>query len=88
MEHIETITTPDVNGLMHVQVPAKWAGRALRIRVEMEDAGAPDTEKTMRKADAIAAMARLAARGGIKGIDDPVAWQRAIRVDRPLPGRE
>jgi antitoxin component of MazEF toxin-antitoxin module len=26
--------------------------------------------------------------GAYKSIVDPVAWQRAIRKDRPLPGRE
>ena len=31
---------------------------------------------------------RIAARGGIKSIPDPARWQREIRQDRPLPGRE
>lgn len=26
--------------------------------------------------------------GSYKDVRDPVAWQRAIRKDRPLPGRE
>ncbi len=26
--------------------------------------------------------------GSLKSIKDPVAWQREIRKDRPLPGRE
>ena len=30
----------------------------------------------------------LAALGGIKSIPDPVAWQREMRKDRPLPGRD
>jgi len=30
---------------------------------------------------------KLAELGGID-IDDPIAWQREIRKDRPLPGRE
>ena len=34
------------------------------------------------------ALARLAAAGGIKSIPDPSAWQREIRRDRPLPGRD
>jgi hypothetical protein len=36
----------------------------------------------------VEALERLAALGGIKSIPDPVAWQREIRKDRPLPGRE
>ena len=31
---------------------------------------------------------RLAAMNAFSYIDDPVAWQREQRVDRPLPGRE
>jgi hypothetical protein len=34
------------------------------------------------------ALERLAARNAFAEIEDPVAWQREIREDRPLPGRE
>jgi hypothetical protein len=37
---------------------------------------------------AFAALQRIADRGGIPSIPDPVAWQREIRQDRPLSGRE
>ncbi|HEY1835387.1 MAG TPA: hypothetical protein VGG13_01035 [Candidatus Saccharimonadales bacterium] len=37
--------------------------------------------------DLQAATAAAAPRG-LAGIKDPVAWQREIRKDRPLPGRE
>jgi len=37
---------------------------------------------------AMAALERIAENGGIQSIVDPVAWQREIRKDRPLPGRE
>ena len=36
---------------------------------------------------AVAALREIAKRGGT-GIKDPVAWQREIRKDRPLPGRD
>lgn len=42
----------------------------------------PDVEKMVE------ALEGLAALGGIKSIPDPVAWQREIRKDRPLPGRD
>ena len=35
---------------------------------------------------AVASLQKIANRGGT-GITDPVAWQRKIRKDRPLPGR-
>lgn len=34
------------------------------------------------------ALEDLAALGGIKSIPDPVAWQREMRKDRPLGGRD
>jgi hypothetical protein len=46
--------------------------------------GKPDGEKM---AAALQALQAIADRGGIKSIKDPVKWQRAIRKDRPLPGR-
>lgn len=50
-----------------------------------------DKPKSQSKADvhrAVAALQAIADRGGIKSIPDPVKWQREIRKDRPLPGRE
>jgi len=38
--------------------------------------------------EAIRAMERIQRRGGIASIPDPVEWQREIRRDRPLPGRD
>jgi len=40
-----------------------------------------------RGRDMAAALAEIAARGGVPGVPDPSAWQREIRQDRPLPGR-
>jgi len=34
------------------------------------------------------ALERLAAINALSHIEDPVEWQREIRKDRPLPGRE
>lgn len=33
-------------------------------------------------------MERMSARNSLSGIRGPAAWQREIRRDRPLPGRE
>lgn len=57
------------------------------VEPESARAGA-DTEDRRRREDALAALDRIAARGGIAGIPDPIAWQREQRNDRPLPGRE
>ena len=45
-------------------------------------------EHAARLADAVSALEELAMAGGIASIPDPSAWQRDIREDRPLPGRE
>lgn len=42
----------------------------------------------VRRRSAVAALEELARRGAFDEIEDPVAWQREIRQDRPLPGRE
>lgn len=34
------------------------------------------------------ALEELAGLGGVKSIPDPVEWQRSMRDERPLPGRE
>jgi len=35
-----------------------------------------------------AALEKLAASNSVTRIEDPVAWQRELRRDRPLPGRD
>ena len=41
-----------------------------------------------RRAAIEKALLALQQSGAFAHIDDPVAWQREIRKDRPLPGRE
>lgn len=47
-----------------------------------------DEARRARRKIAVEALAELAAAGGIASIPDPAAWEREIRKDRPLPGRE
>lgn len=49
-----------------------------------EDAISPEE----RKRRAVAALQEIAARGGIRSIPDPVEWQREMRTERPIAGRE
>ena len=35
-----------------------------------------------------AILEKLAGRGGPEGISDPAGWEREVRQDRPLPGRD
>jgi hypothetical protein len=45
----------------------------------------PPRERGRLMAEALAALAN---RGTFAGITDPVAWQRELRHERPLPARE
>ncbi len=72
---------------------------ALRVPKEYIDAGGLKLGQKLQlppaqleqKYDPVAfnkALKALQAMKPFKGIKDPVAWQREIRKDRPLPGRE
>jgi hypothetical protein len=48
----------------------------------------PVPDNTQQAVKTLDALWRIAARGGMKNIPDPAQWQREIRQERPLPGRE
>ena len=52
----------------------------------------PGVERTQTKAERIAAVkmlvSQLQQRNPFKSIGDPVAWQKKVRADRELPGRQ
>lgn len=58
-----------------------------QITVDVTVVGGSASEKKPDSKRAVAALRKIAERGGIKSIPDPVKWQREIRKDRPLPGR-
>jgi hypothetical protein len=77
------------------RLPPPRAARLERLIIGLLDLVEPeparagdDTEDRRRREQALAALDRIAGRGGITAIPDPVAWQRQQRNDRPLPGRE
>ncbi len=64
--------------------------RPVRVHVTVVEPALEETpeeraDRGKRMADALE---RLAEMNAFKDITDPVAWQREIRKDRPLPGRE
>ncbi|MDB5322352.1 MAG: hypothetical protein JWN40_3983 [Phycisphaerales bacterium] len=65
---------PDTNGGVPVQ-----------ITVLEQPQSVDEAARRQQVRDALDA---LVARGTFSEIADPVAWQREIRKDRPLPGRE
>lgn len=60
-------------------------GRSVRVKIEVEDE-VERAERGRRMADALRKLA--AGDGALAEIEDPVAWEREIRQERPLPGRE
>ncbi len=75
----------------------QWVGDAppllpgksrVRVSVTLLDSIQTDGEKAIRGQRRAEALERLAARGGVASIPDPDAWQREMREDRPLPGRD
>jgi hypothetical protein len=58
-----------------------------RIKVDVTVVDTPASPNAPDHKRVVAALRKIAKRGGIKSIPDPVKWQREIRKDRPLPGR-
>ena len=60
--------------------------QAVRVHVTVLDSvTVPAAEQGKRMA---AALEKLAALNALAGMDDPAAWERETRQDRPLPGRD
>lgn len=85
MSTITAILEPDADGTLHLPLPADAPRGKIKVTAVLE---AQEDDWPARRARALAALERLAARGGIRSIPDPVAWQREQRKDRPLPGRD
>lgn len=70
-----------------------WKGRApsistpVDVEVDIPDQIEPlsSEERRRLREEALAGLARIQA---FADIEDPVEWQREIRKDRPLPGRD
>ncbi|MBX7211581.1 MAG: hypothetical protein K1X78_24960 [Verrucomicrobiaceae bacterium] len=85
MSTITAILEPSVDGMLHLAMPRELLGKKVRVTAQVEVA---EEETTLSHSAGWDALSRIADRGGLDSIDDPVAWQRELRQDRPLPGRE
>ena len=85
MSTITAILEPDADGTLHLPLPADAPRGKIKVTATLE---AQEEDWPERRARALAALKRLQDRGTFREITDPVAWQREIRKDRPLPGRE
>ena len=72
--------TPDHRLMIDVPVSADLPAGRIEVTVAL-------AKPVSNNRDAVKFLEEIAARGGID-IPDPVAWQREVREDRPLPGRD
>jgi len=73
----------------------EWSGEepphiaeAVAVQVTILETPLAATADARRSQRVAAALERVAARDTLAAIADPVAWQRELRQERPLPGRE
>jgi hypothetical protein len=100
MSTITAILEPDADGTVHLPVPPELQSHGkLRVtaRIAVVAESSPASRKVLNAPKAtpemiarrMKALEELRTAGGLSDvIPDPVEWQREIRRDRPLPGRE
>jgi hypothetical protein len=85
MSTITAILEADADGTLHLPLPVELRKSKLQVTATIQ--AVPDPGERPTNEDALAALRKLRELGTFKEITDPVAWQREIRKDRPLPGR-
>jgi hypothetical protein len=83
MSKITAILEADADGTLHLPLPPELRNTKVRVTATLEAATAAQERRTP-----LEALKELRKLGTFKDIKDPVAWQRAQRRDRPLPGRD
>ena len=88
MSTITAILEADIDGSLHLPLPEELRRGKVRITATLESAeDQPGEAEVQRQRRLGEIMDRIRKRNPFKGIADPVAWQRELREDRPLPGR-
>lgn len=88
MSTITAILDPDADGTLHLPLPAALRHGKVRVEAKVEAVETPAMSEEQRKRELLEIMTRIRARNPFKDIADPVAWQREMREDVVLPGRE
>ena len=86
MNTITAILEAEADGTLHLPVPVELRHSKVKVTATIE--AAPGNGERPSREAALAALRVLQQRGTFQQITDPVAWQREIRQDRPLPGRD
>ena len=74
---ITAILEPDVDGTLHLPLPADMRSSKVKVTATLESVGSRPSQS--QALEALRALSRL---GTFAGIKDPVAWQREVREDR------
>ena len=88
MSTVTAILEPDADGSLHLPLPKELRRGKLKVTATLEPAETQPDEAEAKMEAALAALGRLRELGTFREITDRVAWQREIRTDRPLSGRE
>lgn len=98
MSTITAILEADADGTLHLPLPAELRHGKVRVEAKLESAeAAPGTASPPRQKltatpemieQRMAALERVRKLNPYRDIADPVAWQREMREDVKLPGRE
>lgn len=86
MSTITAVLEADADRTVHLPVPQNLRRGMVKVIATLERE--PEATDRPTQEAALAALRQLRQLGTFKKIDDPVAWQREIRKDRPLPGRD
>lgn len=74
MSTITAILEPSLDGMLHLAMPRELLGKKVRVTAQVAE-----DEPGAATSDGWEALSRIAARGGLAHIQDPVAWQRELR---------
>lgn len=78
MSTITAILEPDVDGTLHLPIPAEMRSSKVKVTATLESVGSRPSQS-----EALEALRTLSRLGTFAGIKDPSAWQRDVREDRP-----
>lgn len=86
--HKYTATVIKTGNSYALRVPKKYVEDAQLKSGQKAVIALPIPEPKQNRARIQELLRQLQETGAYKDVKDPVAWQRAIRKDRPLPGRK
>ncbi|MGA2496667.1 MAG: hypothetical protein ABSH20_02940 [Tepidisphaeraceae bacterium] len=92
MSTITAILEADADGTLHLPLPAELRHGKIEVTATLRVADGTSSGVSRATPEMLRqrkeAFEKLRQMNPFREIEDPVAWQREIRKDRPLPGRD